>query len=112
MMDPLGALVILFVVTSVVSVIGVLLLYLTKNEKIKKGIFYFLTVWGMIIAWFNMAGIPSEWKGEIALACALGGLSLIALLIQLFLKKESGFMIAKILVTVSVIAGTIDCFLF
>ena len=42
MMDPLGALVILFVVMSVVSVIGILLMYLTKEEKVKKGIFYFL----------------------------------------------------------------------
>ena len=40
MMDPLGALVILFVVMSVVSVIGILLMYLTKEEKVKKGIFY------------------------------------------------------------------------
>ena len=39
-MDPLGALVILFVVMSVVSVIGILLMYLTKEEKVKKGIFY------------------------------------------------------------------------
>ena len=62
MMDPLGALVILFVVTSVVSVIGILLMYLTKEEKVKKGIFYFLAVWGMMIAWINVEGIPPMWK--------------------------------------------------
>ena len=56
MMDPLGALVILFVVMSVVSVIGILLMYLTKEEKVKKGIFYFL------IAWINVKGIPPMWK--------------------------------------------------
>ncbi|MCI5585806.1 MAG: hypothetical protein MR383_09755 [Lachnospiraceae bacterium] len=62
MMDPLGALVILFVVMSVVSVIGILLMYLTKEEKVKKGIFYFLAVWGMMIAWINVKGIPPMWK--------------------------------------------------
>ena len=62
MMDPLGALVILFVVMSVVSVTGILLMYLTKEEKVKKGIFYFLTVWGMMIAWINVKGIPPMWK--------------------------------------------------
>lgn len=41
MMDPLGALVILFVVMSVVSVIGILLMYLTKEEKVKKRYFLF-----------------------------------------------------------------------
>ncbi|MDD7027700.1 MAG: hypothetical protein PUI46_11525 [Lachnospiraceae bacterium] len=62
MMDPLGALVILFVVMSVVSVTGILLMYLTKEEKVKKGIFYFLAVWGMMIAWINVKGIPPMWK--------------------------------------------------
>ena len=62
MMDPLGALVILFVVMSVVSVIGILLMYLTKEEKVKKGIFYFLAVWGMMIAWIKVKGIPPMWK--------------------------------------------------
>ncbi|MGN0289761.1 MAG: hypothetical protein ACI4DQ_09125 [Lachnospiraceae bacterium] len=112
MMDPLGALVILFVVMSVVSVIGILLMYLTKEEKVKKGIFYFLAVWGMMIAWINVKGIPPMWIGEIVLACALGGLSVIALLIQLCLKKENRFMVAGILVTISVLAGLVDCFLF
>ena len=62
MMDPLGALVILFVVMSVVSVIGILLMYLTKEEKVKKGIFYFLAVCGMMIAWINVKGSPPMWK--------------------------------------------------
>ena len=112
MMDPLGALVITFIVMSVISVIGVILLYLARGEKIKKGVFYFLTLWGMIIAWCNVLGIPEDWVGEIILAWILGGLSVIALLIQLCLKKENKFQIARILVTISVVAGMIDCFIF
>lgn len=112
MLDALGMLVITFVVMSVISVIGVILVYLVKNEKVKKGIFYFLAVWGMVIAWCNVQSIPPMWTGEILLAWALGGLSVIALLIQLCLKKENRFAIARILVTVSVVAGMIDCFMF
>lgn len=111
MLDPLGALVITFVVMSVVSVIGVLLMYLSKSEKVKKGFFYFLTVWGMIIAYCNVLGTPETWTESILLALALGGLSVIALLIQLCMKKENRFKIARVLVTVSVIAGMIDCFI-
>lgn len=112
MLDPLGALLITFVVMSVVSVIGIALLYLVKNETVKKSIFYFLTIWGMVIAWCNVLGTPELWTGEIVLAWALGALSAIALLIQLCMKKENKFKIARILVTVSVVAGMIDCFMF
>ncbi|MBQ9990159.1 MAG: hypothetical protein IJP31_04350 [Lachnospiraceae bacterium] len=111
MMNPLDALVIVFLVMSVISVIGLILLYLAKNEKIKKGIFYFLTIWGMVIAWCNAAGIPDGWFGEIVLAWILGGLSIAALLFQLCTKGEHRFKIARILVTVSVIAGMVDTFM-
>lgn len=110
-MDALGALVITFVVMSVISVIGVVMLYVAKKEKLKKGMFYFLTVWGMIIAYCNVLAIPPMWTGEIILAGVLGSLSVIGLLIQLCMKKENKFNIARILVTVSVVAGMIDCFL-
>ena len=87
MFDALGALVITFVVMSVISVIGVILLYLAKNEKVKKGMFYFLSIWGMIIAYCNVLGTPAMWTEEILLAWGLGGLSVVALLIQICLKR-------------------------
>lgn len=111
MMNPLDALVITFLVMSVLSVIGVSLLYLAKNEKIKKGIFYFLAIFGMIIAWCNVAGIPDAWFGEIFLAWMLGGLSVVALLLQLCTKWEHRTKIARILVTVSVVVGMLDTFI-
>lgn len=111
MWDPLGMLVITFAVMSVVSVIGIILMYLVKNEKVKRGIFYFLTIWGMIVAWCNVLSIPDMWLGSMLLAWGLGALSVMALLIQLCLKKENKFTIAKVLVTISIIAGMIDCFI-
>jgi len=44
MMDSLALLVIVFMVMSLVSVVGVILLYAVKNEKFKKGMFYFLAI--------------------------------------------------------------------
>lgn len=111
MLDPLGALVITFFVMSIVSIIGIILMYVVKNEKVKKGVFYFLAIWGMIIAYCNVLGTPEVWTESIILAWALGALSVIALLIQLCLKKENKFTIARILVTISVVAGMIDCFI-
>lgn len=111
MMDALALLVITFMVMSLVSVVGVILLYATKNEKIKKGMFYFLAIWGMIIAYCGVLSTPDYMLGEIIISWLLGGLSVIALLIQLCTKKEKRFLIARILVTISVVAGIIDCFM-
>lgn len=110
MLDPLGALVITFVVMAVISVIGVVLLHLSKNEKLQKGLFYFLAVWGMIITYCSVISTPGYMTGELMISWGLGALSVIALLIQLCSKKVNKFKIAKILVTISVVAGMIDCF--
>lgn len=110
MLDSLELLVITFMVMSVVSVMGVVVLFFTKKEKIQKASFYFLAIWGMIIAYCNVQ--TCLWTGEMLLAWALGGLSVAALLIQLCLKKKDSFKIAKILVAVSVVVGMIDCFIF
>jgi len=111
LMDPLGALVITFMVMSLVSVVGVVLLFVAKNEKLKKGMFYFLAIWGMIIAYCNVLSTPGYMTGDIILAWALGALGVVALLIQLCMKKENRFKIARILVAVAVVAGMIDCFI-
>ena len=112
MLDALSLLVIAFAVMTVVSVIGVALLYLIKNEKVKKGIFYFLVVFGLIIAYCGVRSTPMYMAGQVLVTCMWGSLAAIALLVQLCLKKENSFNIARILVTVSVVAGMIDCFMF
>ena len=111
MMDSLGLLVITFMVMSLVSVVGVILLYAVKNEKVKKGMFYFLAIWGMIVAYCGVLSTPGYMLGETIISWALGGLSVVALLIQLCMKKEKRFQIARVLVTISVVAGMIDCFM-
>ena len=112
MLDSLSLLVIAFVAMSVVSVIGVVMMHLSKNKKLKKGLFYFLTIWGMLIAWCNVMMIPSYMTGELLLAWALGGLSAAALLMQLCMKKKNTFAIARWLVTASVVVGMVDAFMF
>jgi len=111
MMDALALLVITFMVMSLVSVVGVILLYAVKNEKFKKGMFYFLAIWGMIIAYCGVLSTPEYMLGEIIISWMLGGLSAVALLIQLCMKNEKRFQIARILVTISVAAGLVNCFL-
>lgn len=53
----LGLPVISFVGISVISIIGLALMYLLKNERAKAGVFYFLSIWGMGIAILSAAGL-------------------------------------------------------
>lgn len=111
MWDPLGMLVITFVVMSFISIMGVALMYLIKNQKVQKGIFYFLSIWSMIIAYCSVLGTPEYMFGSVVISWLLGALGVTALLLQLCVKKDKAFLIAKIMVTVSVIAGMFDCFM-
>lgn len=110
-MDSLAALVITFMVMSLVSVVGVILLYAVKNEKFKKGMFYFLAIWAMIIAYCSALSTPEYMLGEVIFSWILGGLSVVALLIQICMKNEKRFQIARVLVTISVVGGMINCFI-
>ena len=111
MMDSLALLVITFMVMSLVSVVGLILIYIVKNEKLKKGMFYFLAIWGMIIAYCSVLSTPDYMLGAVIISWVLGGLSVAALLIQICTRKEKRFQIARVLVTISVVAGMIDCFM-
>jgi len=111
LMDPLGLLVITFFAMSIVSIIGVVLLFLSKNEKLKKGMFYFLAVWGCVIAYCGVLSEPGYMTQDIVFTLASAGLGIVGFLIQLISKKENKFQIARILVAIAVIAGMINCFL-
>lgn len=110
LMDPLGALVITFFAMSIVSIISLVLIYLLKNEKVKLGLLIFLSVWGMVIAYCGILSTPPYLLIEILITLAIGGMPIGALLMQIFSKKENKFQMARILVTISVVAGMIDCF--
>lgn len=111
LMDPLGALVITFFVMSIISIAGVVLLFLSKNEKLKKGLLYFFTAWSMVVAYCGILVSDGFYFANGGIAVVLGALGIAGLLIQLFSKKEKKFQIARVLVTISVVAGMINCFL-
>ncbi len=108
----LGILLILFVLMSVISVLGLLLMYLVKDEKKKNLIFYVMAVWGMAVAVMGAVSLPSNYVVSQAAAWGLGGLSVIALIVNMAGKKESAGRAARLLVTVSVIIGVLKIFFF
>lgn len=100
-----------FIGMSVISVLGILLMFLLKNESHKKTVFYFMAILGMIAAWMNATSIPRNLVGEQILAWGLGALSIIAILLQIVGKGKKEFTIARILVVVSILGSIIHLFL-
>lgn len=99
----LGYLFILFVVLIGVSILGITLLYLSKNEKIKNIAFYFLAVWAILLAFLNATSLPTNYFTEKSIAWAVGIVSLIGVIFRL--KNPKKTTIPNILVTASIIFG-------
>lgn len=106
----LGSLVIMFISMMVVSGLGIALLYLAKNQKLKTGVFYFLAIWSMGITYMNVSSIPSNLLLEQLIAWVFGFLAVIA--IALKVKKTEEAMIVHLLVTASILCGMADLFFF
>ena len=105
----LGLLLVLFMVMSIISVMGLVLLFLLKGEKGQKAVFYFMAVWGMVIAWMTANSYPNYIKEQL-IAWAFGALAVIALLVQICGKSERSFLTAKVLVAASVVLGMVALF--
>lgn len=106
----LGLLLVLFMVMSIISVMGLVLLFLLKGEKGQKAVFYFMAVWGMVIAWMTADSYPTNYIKEQLTAWAFGALAVIALLVQNCGKSERSFLTAKVLVAASVVLGMVALF--
>lgn len=108
----IGMILILFVGMSVFSILGLLLMYLLKNEKAKAVLFYCMSVWGMAVAAIKAMSLPSNFTAAQIIAWAIGFLSVIGLIIHVRAKSKSRFNTAYILTTISVIGGILNLFVF
>ena len=108
----LGILFLMFVSMSVISVLGILLMFLLKEGGMKKGIFYFMAVWGMLISAWEATSLPTNYIAQQMIAWAFGILSVIGLVVHIRAKGKQHITISYILVTVSVVAGMLKLFLF
>lgn len=107
----LGLLLILFMVMSVVSVIGLVLLFLLKGERAQKAVFYCMAVWGMVIAWMTATGYATNQIKEQMISWGFGALAVVAILVQLCGKGKNTALTARLLVTASVVLGMLALYL-
>lgn len=90
---------------SLVSILGLLLLYVTKQTTTKKRLFYVMAVWGILIALICVANLPVNWGTQRAAAGILGCVSLGGIVIYNHAITEKHHMIAYALVAVSITGG-------
>lgn len=107
-MTALGTLLVLFIVIVVAGGLGIAFLFLSKNQKVKNVWFYFLSVFGMLIAYVSATSGPRNYIGEQIVAWAVGFLCIIAIILKV--KKPKKVMISYLLVTFSVVFGIADIF--
>ena len=74
----LGLLLILFMVMSIISVVGLLLLFLLKGERAQKIVFYFMALLGMFIAWMTATGYATNQIKEQMISWGFGALAVVA----------------------------------
>lgn len=107
----LGLYLILFISMSVISGLGILFLYLTKEEKKKRVIFYLLSVWGMFIAFYSARSLPMNYMWSQLISWGIGLLSVIGIIVYMKAKTNLQKQVAYLLSTVSVVVGVIKLFL-
>ena len=113
MLNSLDALIIVFIAMAVLSIIGVVLQFAVRNEKIQKVSFYFAAALGAVLGIFKYLSTPLTglYTGQIVIGFGLAALAIAAVVLQLVKKDEKSFKLAKILVAVSVIGGMISTFM-
>ena len=105
----LGYLALMFVIMSVISIAGLVLLLIIKNEKANRAILYIMAAWGILIGVMNVTALPINWImwRAFAGACGLAGL---AGGIVRFIAKEDLKTVSVLLTMISVLAGMIMLF--
>lgn len=101
----LGYLALLVAATIVISVAGLLLMYLVRNETVKKYIFYIMAVWGILISVISAPSLPVNWIFMRAAAWAAGFLGIAGIVVSIAGRTRKHRLFAFLLVTISVVAG-------
>ena len=105
----LGYLLILFIGITVISTLGIIFLLLSKNDVIKKIMFYMLSILSILICGLEAISSPTNFIFQQIIAWLIGLISVIAIIIHVKCNKKYR---AYILTIVSLILGILKLFSF
>ena len=99
----LGILYYMFLGLGIISVLLVCLVFLVKDKKLKNIVFYILVLWSVLITFFNVSSLPTNYVVQRIIGCCIGLIAVIAVFIRI--KKPDKSTFAYILVSVSTVLG-------
>lgn len=99
----------MFVIMSAISIAGLVLLLIIKNEKANRAILYIMSAWGILIAVMNVTALPINWTAW-RIAAGVCGLAGLAGGIVRFMAKKDLKKVSVLLTMISVLAGMIMLF--
>lgn len=105
----LGYLYISFIVMFLVSILGIVSLYLVKNQNLKNILFYALFIWSLCISFINITALPSNYILQKIFGVLIGILALVSIFIKLKLPNKANT--AHLLMVLCIIFGIIDIIL-
>ena len=106
----LGTLFLVFIIMAVVSIVGITFLWLTKNSRTKNFCICGLAIWGVVIAFMGATSEPVNYVSQQVIFWVIGIAGVIGILVNYLGKSKTAELIAKILVTVSVVGGIYNLF--
>ena len=85
----IGIFTLMFILISLVSLIGILLLFLWKDGAGRETLFYLLAVWGLLIAVCGITSLPSNYTVSRLVSFSFGLLSAAGLFWHRNIEKET-----------------------
>lgn len=102
-----GYLTAIMIMVSIISIAGLVLMYLIKEEKAKKYIFYAMAIWGTVVGVITAASMPAGLIFLKAAAWAAALLGIAGIVISVAGKTRKHRMYAFLAVTISVIGSLV-----
>lgn len=108
----LGIYSIWFVVVCAIGVVSLLLLFLSKSERLKKGVFYFIVVYGVLISLVGITSEPSNFVISRMFFGAMGVMSIVGFIMHIRAVSKAQYTAAYVVIAVSVVASILKLFIF
>lgn len=106
----IGMIGLLFYGTVGISILGIISLFLVKDDNIKKIIFYALSILAMLIAIMGATSQPTNLILRQAIIGGIGFLSVIGIVVYIQAKSKLQYYISYGLTIISIIFGTLMTF--
>lgn len=104
----LGVLLVFFIILFIIAFTCVILLFASKKGKINRIMIWVSSILSLFIAFTSATSLPSNYRVEQYIAWGFGGIACVGL--PYHYKRQD--LIAKILISISIILGIIQLFFF